>query len=348
MPRPVRTPRAPTAPLPWYRDQVLVVLLAGTSALVTLLVVGTLTGTRSAGSDLDLAGPVTRELLPVARLVGELAAVGVVAGLLACLLAVRRGDRGPVVPDLVRSVPVWALVWAVAAALSSLLGASEISNQTVLQVLRTGRLLDYLAIIPQARQQAATAAVALGMAAVSALARRRAGGAGAVTVLVLLVGTGVAVYLPLTTGHAASAANHDLAIASLVVHVLAALAWIGGLAALVVHLRPDRGALAVAVGRFDTVALTAFVVVALSGAVNAWTRIPAPVLLVTTTYGWVLLAKLTALVALGAFGAGHRRRTIRELRADRPKAFQRLAGVEVLVMTATVGLAVALSRTPTP
>ncbi len=321
---------------------------AAVAGLVALLVFRELSGSR-APSGLDYAGPLTRELLPVARLVGELAAVAVVAGLMASLLPVRRDADGALRPArLSRSVAGWALVWSVVSVVSSLLAASEISNQPVVDVLRTGLLLDYLTIIPQARYQVLTAVVALAVAAGAYLAGRRPAGPTPAVVLLLLAGTGLGAALPLVTGHAASAANHYLAISTLMVHVLAALAWVGGLAGLVAHLRGDDVGLRVAVGRFDGVALTCFVVVAVSGTLNAWIRVPDPGLLTSTTYGWLLLAKLAALVVLGGFGAWHRRRTIRELRSGRSTAFRRLAAVEVVVMAATVGLAVALSRTPTP
>ena len=323
-----------------------VVVAAAVAALLSLLLLRELSGD-PAPSGLDHAGPLTRELLPVARLVGELAAVAVVAGLLASLLPVRGGPAGPRAAGLSRAVPVWALVWSTVSVASSLLAASEISNQTVAQVLRTGLLLDYLRIIPQARYQALAALLALAVALGALLLGRRPAPPAPAVALLLGV-TGLAAALPLLTGHAASAANHYLAIATLVVHVLAALAWVGGLAGLVVHLRDQDDVLRVAVGRFDSVALTCFVVVALSGAVNAWIRVPDPALLTSTGYGWLLLGKLAALVVLGGFGARHRRRSIGQLRAGRPTAFRRLAAVEVVVMAATVALAVALSRTPTP
>ncbi|HEX6445215.1 MAG TPA: cytochrome c oxidase assembly protein, partial [Streptosporangiales bacterium] len=55
-----------------------------------------------------------------------------------------------------------------------------------------------------------------------------------------------------------------------------------------------------------------------------------------------------ALVLLGSFGWLHRRRTLPRLDAGSRRPFVRLAAVEVAVMTATIGLAVGLSRTPTP
>ena len=61
-----------------------------------------------------------------------------------------------------------------------------------------------------------------------------------------------------------------------------------------------------------------------------------------------MLGKLAALLILGALGAAHRSRTLPALRAGRRWAFGRLAAGELVVFAATVGLAVALSRSPTP
>src|SRR5699024_5378570 len=67
-----------------------------------------------------------------------------------------------------------------------------------------------------------------------------------------------------------------------------------------------------------------------------------------------LLVKITAFLTLGLIGYAHRQRTIPALEASsapgRSWAFWRLAGVEIVVMTAVMGVAVALadSRPPIP
>jgi putative copper resistance protein D len=88
--------------------------------------------------------------------------------------------------------------------------------------------------------------------------------------------------------------------------------------------------------------------IAASGVINGWVRIGTLGDLVTTSYGWLLLGKVAALVALGLFGSRHRGRTLPALAAGRRGAFRRLAAGEVAVMGAAIGLAVALSRTEPP
>jgi putative copper resistance protein D len=93
------------------------------------------------------------------------------------------------------------------------------------------------------------------------------------------------------------------------------------------------------------------VVVACSGIANAWVRVGSWSALGSSAYGRLVLGKVAALVVLGAFGWWTRQHVVRHLHEPdaRPRAaFARLAAAEVTVMSATVGLAVALSRTPTP
>jgi cytochrome c oxidase assembly factor CtaG len=137
----------------------------------------------------------------------------------------------------------------------------------------------------------------------------------------------------------------------MIAHMVAAAVWVGGLAGIVICLRGDAELLARGVRRFSVVALGCFTVVAVTGAASAWIRLGEPSRLWTTPYGLLVIGKIAALVALGGFGLRHRRATVAALvegRSRRP--FLRLAVGEIAVMAATIGLAVALSRTapPTP
>ena len=62
----------------------------------------------------------------------------------------------------------------------------------------------------------------------------------------------------------------------------------------------------------------------------------------------ILAVKVLLVVVLGALGHRHRRRTLPRLAAGRVGTFVGLAGIELLMMNAAVGLASALARTPTP
>jgi cytochrome c oxidase assembly factor CtaG/uncharacterized membrane protein len=165
--------------------------------------------------------------------------------------------------------------------------------------------------------------------------------------------------MPTLTGHSASSGQHELAIASLMVHVVCAALWVGGLFALLwVTVLPsgseeaheDQRALGLALARFSNLALVCWIAIGVSGVVNAGLRL-GPDDLLGSSYGVLVLCKVMALVVLGAFGRWHRQHTVEQLQHDHRRArplFTRVAAVELLVMGATFGLAVGLSRTPTP
>ena len=98
-----------------------------------------------------------------------------------------------------------------------------------------------------------------------------------------------------------------------------------------------------AITRYSTLALWAFVLVAASGVANASVRLVAWNDVFDSSYGRLVVAKVTALGLLALFGWRHRRRI-----AERGDGFLKLAAAELFVMAGTIGLAVALSRTPTP
>jgi copper transport protein len=95
-------------------------------------------------------------------------------------------------------------------------------------------------------------------------------------------------------------------VAVTVVHVGAMVVWLGGLAALLaVVLRPGTapGDLAAVLPAFSRLAFAAVVALVVTGTVQTVREVAEPVALVSTTYGWVLVAKLVLVaVALGAAG----------------------------------------------
>src|SRR5690606_28841722 len=115
---------------------------------------------------------------------------------------------------------------------------------------------------------------------------------------VLLAAALVALVPPLYAGHSASAADHDLAVSSMMVHGLGVAAWAGGLAAILLHLRDARDVLPAALTRFSALALGCFAAAGASGAVNIVARLEDLTLLVTSRYGLLVIAKVVLLAAL--------------------------------------------------
>ena len=163
---------------------------------------------------------------------------------------------------------------------------------------------------------------------------------------------GVGVMIPLALmGHSAEASGHTQAVNSIGLHLLGVTVWLGGL--LVIALlgsdlaRSDQ--LRTAIERYSAFALIAFAIVAYSGLVNSLLRVDSLDDLMTP-YGQVILAKSFATVLLGLVGFWHRQFVVRRLgaAASATREFWRLIVVEFAIFGATMGLAVALSRSQPP
>ncbi|WP_300013573.1 cytochrome c oxidase assembly protein [Pseudonocardia sp.] len=326
--------------------------LVGVGTAIAVLVAAGLTALSGARplTSLGLPDPgVTTSVgLPAVRVVAEVGMVLAIGGLLLAAFLVspqRSGYLDVAGYRALRSASWAAAGWAAAALLLVPLNVADALGRPVSDVLDVGLLLD---VVPQL-----TASTAWSWTAVIALlvvvGCRTVLTWGWATVLfgIALLGT-----LPVTlTGHSAAGGSHDLATDSLVLHVLAASLWVGGLVAVIglaAARGPDRDpGLATAVPRFSQLALVCWVVLAATGIVNALTRI-APDALFGSYYGGLLLAKAGALLGLGAIGALHRQRTVGAASRGEPRALLRLGGVEILLMLATIGLAVALGRTAAP
>ncbi|RVX42601.1 putative copper resistance protein D [Nonomuraea polychroma] len=288
-------------------------------------------------SGLPTAGPLTDWGLPLTRLLHVVCAVACVGTLLAAVLA-PAGSAEPA--RCLRAAGWWALGWAFTTLLSYVLTLSSFIPMPVADLLAKPDELDLGTLLPQTQ----ALLVVLGLTFVVA-------GATFVPRLPRWIPLAVAVsglLPPAYVGHAASAADHDLAVSALMAHLVAASLWAGGLGAVLVHFRRSHD-LPVVLPRFSTLALCCFVAVAFSGLAGAWVRLGAPSDLWRTPYGLLLLAKVAVLAVLGWFGRNHRRRTVMGI-ADRGvrRTFVRLAAGEVGVMAAAMGLAVGLSRTPPP
>jgi putative copper resistance protein D len=148
------------------------------------------------------------------------------------------------------------------------------------------------------------------------------------------------------TGHAAGATNHHLAVTAMVLHLVSAAVWVGGLAALALLVRRLGADLVASVERFSVLAGWCVAGVVVSGAVNAAIRLDGWAGL-GTAWGRLLVAKVALVVVLALLGLVHRRRTIPRL-AGAPRLFWRLVAVELAVLGAVSGIAVALGSTAPP
>ena len=286
-------------------------------------------------------GPVTAWAMPVLTLLSTVLGV-LTVGATTTAAFLLPGD-GPSVAAhgwlVLRRTTGLALLWAVTSAALVVVTVSDVLGVPVSGLSRQA-VLGFGFSVSQGQALLLQAALALTVAALTRAGTAR--GTAAVTAVVAMA----ALLPPAFTGHAAGAGNHQIAVSSLAIHILAASLWVGGLAGLLVVRRHRRFGDTAA--RYSRLALACFAATAISGAVSAAVRLGAWSPLWTSRYGVLVLFKALALLIVGLIGAAHRSRTLPALRAGKRWAFLRLAAGELLVLSAAVALAVALSRSPTP
>ena len=91
---------------------------------------------------------------------------------------------------------------------------------------------------------------------------------------VVLVAALLGALTPAVTGHAGTAADHQLAVVTVALHVAAAALWVGGLGAVLVVAAPRPRLLDAVLPRFSTLAGACLACVVVSGVLNAVLRVP--------------------------------------------------------------------------
>jgi len=319
------------------------VALAGLALTVLVLVTASVVGGAAAPPTLSDPGPVTRWGLLVARAAYDLAGLATV-GLLLVSVMLMPGAGAGFGADAVRLTRVasrWAAAWCVCAVLTWLFTVAQVMGVPVWAAPD----VDLVSVTLQLETTRALLST-VWLAGLVAVASRMTASPGAVFLLLVFAVSGLV--LPVLTGHAGHGSLPALTATSLAVHVVAVSAWVGGLGAVVLHLRRSHGALAVVLPRYSRLALGCFVAVGLSGVVTGWPSFTTVDQGWTTSYGQLLLGKLVALVLLGSFGFRHRRGTVAAVVQRRPWAFVQVAATELIVMACTTALAVALANTAPP
>ncbi|WP_237774444.1 cytochrome c oxidase assembly protein [Actinosynnema sp. ALI-1.44] len=279
------------------------------------------------------------------RVIAEISSVLVIGSLLFAAFMVPPQTSGVLAVDgyaAVRTANWAAVVWCVSALLSIPFTTADTFGRPVSQLFDIQTLVDLAPNSEPTNTWLITAAIAFLIAVGTRLVLTWGWTA-------VLFFASVAGLLPLgVSGHSSSGGQHDLATNSLILHLVAAALWVGGLVALLAHGRRKGEHLALAASRFSKVALCCWIVMAASGVINALVRLPLPDLF-STNYGLLVVAKTVALLALGVFGYFQRERGVAALVAGGTgRALVKLAAFEVLVMMLTIGIAAALGRTPPP
>ncbi|GGC00009.1 cytochrome c oxidase assembly protein [Cellulomonas carbonis] len=325
------------------------VVVGGVLAVVAALVGVTVSGAAGATDLLD-PGAVVRWGSPVVTVLAELSAAVTLGALLLAAAVLPRGS-GRRASDG-RAWPSATAVAGTAAGAWTLLAVADL----VLTYARVaGTRLDAEGFGPQLGLFATSISLGRTLAGVVACA--------AVATVLALLATGprsaaLAAVPALTgfvlwaqTGHASGDTNHELAVGAMVLHLVGAALWIGGLAtiALVAHRLGDD--LRATVSRWSPVAAWSLAAVAGSGLVNSALRTGGLDDL-STPYGRLLVAKVVLTAGLALLGLAHRRSVIPRLgptaSGRAPALFWRLAAVELALMGAVSGVAAALGSTEPP
>ncbi|WP_329002722.1 CopD family protein [Kribbella sp. NBC_00709] len=284
-------------------------------------------------------------LLPLLKLVSTLATVGCAGALLAAvvLLRIEGGPLGVQGRRAVRDASNSAIIWAVCAFANAVVTAAILLD-TPVRLLRL-RFDDALGV-PEVKALLITGILVLALAiGIRRVQTSSAAGLGVLVAIAALIPTAVTAY-PRNESYVV------LAGAALVIHVIAATTWVGGLAGLVRYGRASRTGLPIVLERYGQVAYVSSVAVLASGLISAagrlaakgggWGSILDP--LTGDAYGALLIAKVAAFLLLIVLAALHRSRSQGDL-LDAGLPFWRIVGVELFVMALALGLSVALSQT---
>lgn len=334
----MREPRGAVAGVLWastWIAAVMAIAVTGVSAVSALQLAG-----------VPDPGALTTYGVPAVTAIGEVAAaIALGSAVFAAFFVPPQGDGVLDVGGFraIRIASSAALIWAICAVLMMPLSVSNVSGQPLSTTVRPDNLIKVYGQVADVGTWMWTAIFAV-IAAVVAHVTLRWG------LTFITIAFSVLSLMPVAlAGHSSTGGNHDLATNSLILHIVGATLWMGGLVAVVTYALAMGRWRSLAVRRYSRVAFWCIVVVGVSGVINALVRVPVGDLS-SDTYGRLVLAKTAALVVLGALGAWHRRSTIARLESDPPgrSAFVRFGLVEVVVFALTFGLAVGLSRTPPP
>jgi cytochrome c oxidase assembly factor CtaG/putative copper export protein len=319
-------------------------ILAVAAAVAVVIPAGLLGGAFAAPvAGLPDVGPVVRWGIPIVRAIHDLAAASTIGLLVVAATIIPEARHTCRRITAARYACACGVVWVVAGLVGLVFSFADLSGTPLSDPTFGTQFQTFVFQLDFTRVAAISSAMALVVTTGAAVVRRRSG-------MLALAALSILAILPLSLqGHAAGAANHDLAVDSLAVHLVSAVLWVGGLLALAM-LRPLLGkALGVSIQRYSTLAGWCFVAVAVSGAANAWIRVGS-IGNLASSYGALVILKIVALVVLGLAGWRQRSQVVDRIAADplAGRLFGRLALIELVVMGAAFALGAALSRSAPP
>ena len=269
-------------------------------------------------------GPVVRWGLPIAKLFVNLAAAGMVGVLVTALFTLRAGERAFEVA--MNTVSIAAAVFTLAAGATGFLTFLLVFNPAVNVGALFGEQLGQFLLETEVGRTWLITTIWGAVLTLLAFAVR------SWTAMFFVAILAVAALVPMgTQGHSGEDAYHHEAMTALILHIIGAAVWLGGLI-LLITIRPrlDQSRIVDVVARYSSIALAAFVLVTVSGIVRSviglseWASLASP-------YGAILGVKIIVLVAVGLLGAWYRNRIIGKMRdfATVSRSFWALISLEL-------------------
>jgi putative copper resistance protein D len=287
--------------------------------------------------------------LPLSRALLDLAAVTTVGvSFLPKLLGAERPKRAAPVLAFGRLVAVFSSAIWLLAAIASLL--FETADLNVGKPLTMPAIVDYVRQIASGQGLVIVACAALVYLVIAVVAVRR----GEVVPAELRITVALFTLLPLpVTGHADSGTSwQDVNMISMELHVVGAVAWTGGLLAVILLVAANRTLLSFALPRYSRIATVCVFLTLVTGMFNGWLELyQTPgvhwyLALFTSGYGQILLIKGGCLAAAALLGAHTRFRLLPKIVDRKNTAVITWATVELAVMGLAFGLAAVLVRAP--
>ncbi|ALV41679.1 copper resistance protein CopD [Pseudarthrobacter sulfonivorans] len=342
--------------------------LAGLAALFLGLTAALLFSGAAAAREVSDPGALVRWGLPVSKAIHNVALATVIGGLIFAVgilprtagprSRTQKGDA-PEHPAFARALAIAAAAgaaWTLSAVAVLVLTYSDVAGQAVGGDAEFTRALVYFMTDIETGRAWLSVTIIAAVVTTALFGVRSLGGL-ALTLILALAGLVPAALI----GHSSSSSDHEGAINSLGLHLVGVSAWVGGivvlalLSGILTGSKPGTAAdiTEPTLRRFSSLAGFAFVLVFASGVINASIRITNWGDLFGSPYGQLILAKSAATLVLGGIGLMHRQWVIPQLgrkgsAMSSRRVLWQLVLVELLVMGATSGVAVALSRSAPP
>jgi len=279
------------------------------------------------------------ELATFNKSISFIAAFAVVGALLAMafLLVENQGKLQEGALKVRKRATTFAGIWLVASVLHIFLTLANILGTSFADALERNTVRSFLTQVDLGQYLG----VQTLLIAVIALAIRFVRSVLAAAMLLLF--SLITLIIPIFQSHSAASGSHQLAIGSLIVHVVALSLWVGGIFAIVALPDSERK---FALPRFSQMALWTAIAVVVSGIANAWARLN---FMDAWSSGYARIVVLKAALTFVLLFLGYRnRRGLAQGSSTGIKLIGRFVVVEALIMTTLLFLGSWLAQTEPP